>query len=361
MTQSDVAPGVQIVEWSEIEEKFAGPGEAGGGGALLLGNGFSTNIWSAFGYRSLLERSMLTGEARDLFGGRFNFETVLAELSIARNVLSVADPINHSLLDHLDDLAKEVRRGLLETVGQVHPDANQLLARQAPSGGSRFVGAPVQVLDKVASHLQRYSRVFMTNYDLIAYWAKVQADMADLFHGADPFDERQAEEWLYWPQPKVFFLHGALHLWRSLTSNAEGKHTASTETLLLDVIRSSVDQPGLVPLFISEGSSEEKIARISASPYLSFCNRALSETDATLTVLGQALGEVDQHVCDAIECNPHRAVAIGVWVGDVDEQARQRTLQVRSTQLRGRLPNCHDVVFFDSTEHPLTSQKLHCR
>lgn len=89
---------VAIVEWAAIEEAFAGEGLVGAGGALLLGNGFSTNIWSAFGYRTLLEESGLDGTALSLFGDRTNFETVLAELSTARRVLGVATPTEKRLL-----------------------------------------------------------------------------------------------------------------------------------------------------------------------------------------------------------------------------------------------------------------------
>jgi hypothetical protein len=55
-----------------------------------------------------------------------------------------------------------------------------------------------------------------------------------------------------------------------------------------------------------------------------------------------------------------RKVAIGVWVGDIDERDRRQELLTRATQIRGRLSKCRDVVFFDSAEHPLTSPKLHC-
>ncbi len=68
MTETDRTPATQAVEWASIEESFAGGGDVGAGGVLLLGNGLSMNIWSAFGYSTLLERSGLDGTARELFG-----------------------------------------------------------------------------------------------------------------------------------------------------------------------------------------------------------------------------------------------------------------------------------------------------
>lgn len=244
----------------------------------------------------------------------------------------------------------------------MHPDANRLIANGIePTGRFGLVGG-VDVLRELTMYLPRYSKVFVTNYDLISYWAAVQGGIADLFPGSTPFDERQAESWLRdVERPKIFFLHGALHLWRSLATNEEGKRIAAVDTLLLDVVRSSIDHPDRVPLFISEGSSEEKLARISASPYLSFCGRALADTEAPLTVLGHALSDVDQHICDAIERHPDRKVAIGVWVGGVPPDAKEETLATRATAIRGRLAQCRNVTFFDSAEHPLTIAELHCR
>lgn len=362
MTDAEVAPAVQVVEWASIEASFSGDGEVGSGGALLLGNGFSSNIWSDFGYGTLLERSGLAGPARDLFRDRCNFETVLAELSTAQQVIGVVAPDEDELLGRMDDLAVEVRDALLTTVGEVHPEANRLVAGQKPRGTFGVVGVPVQVLADLAKHMPRYSRVFVTNYDVISYWAAVQASLADLLPSSEPFDVGLAEHWLANnSQPKIFFMHGALHLWRSLSTNVEAKHTASPDTLLLDVIKASVEHPDRLPLFISEGSSAEKVARIRASQYLSFCARVLTESDAPLTVLGQSLLDVDEHIRNAIEKHPDRRVAIGVYVGDIhDPDAAARELTIRATAIRGRLAKCRDVVFFNSAEHPLTSPKLRC-
>lgn len=360
MTEASTTPAAQTVSWASIEEKFAGGGDVGTGGVLLLGNGFSMNIWSAFGYSTLLERSGLDGKARELFGSRTNFETVLAELSTALSVVGVVAPDEDDLTVKLKGLACEVREALLETVGEVHPDANQLVAGLLASSNCGVVDMPARVVEELATYLARYAKVFVTNYDLIAYWVAVKGKVADLFPASDPFDEQQAEDWIANnTQPKLFFPHGALHLWRSLVTNQEGKHTVALQTRLLDVIRSSAEHPDQVPLFISEGSSEEKVARISASPYLSFCGRALANAQAPLTVLGQALLDVDRHICDAVERYPCREVAVGVWVGDVDPDGQMQTLVTRATEIRGRLANCRNVVFFDSAEHPLTNPKLH--
>lgn len=358
---TSASTSAKVVTWTSIEKRFAGTGDVANGGALLLGNGFSSNIWSSFGYRSLLDESSLQGEARDLFGDRFNFETVLADLSVARRVVGIAAPHDTRLAARLDKLQSEVRDALIETVGRVHPDANQLLAAKYVGGGI-LQGVPLFAIDEVARHLPRYSRIFVTNYDLVSYWASVHAGVADLFSASNPFDVDQAEQWLATNlQPKIFFLHGALHLWRSLSTNREGKRTAQPSTRLLDVIRASVEDPDLVPLFISEGSSAEKVARIRASQYLSFCARALDATESPITVLGQALVEVDEHIAASIQARAARPVAVGVYVGNqVNARARADALLTQANEIQGRLSQCRNMIFFDSAEHPLTRAALHC-
>lgn len=348
----------EIVQWTSIASEFEGDGTAGDGGVLLLGNGFSVNVWAAFRYDSLLEESGLAGAARTLFGTRTNFEAVLAELSVADQVVRVAAPEAAELPERLSGLASEVREALFAAVDKVHPDAYQL-AGSADGVSNGFTANQQHVVDELAAHLPRYAKVFVTNYDLLAYWGAVKGELADLFPGRDPFDERRAERWSASSRTKIFFLHGALHLWRSLRTNAEGKHTVGLNSALLDEIRLNGEHVDRVPLFISEGTSAEKVARISASPYLSFCGRALADATEPVTVLGQGLTEADRHISDAIQEHPERRVAVGVHVdASADETARASELRTKAAEVGGRLSRCREVVFFDSAEHPLTSPRL---
>ncbi|ACV79053.1 DUF4917 family protein [Nakamurella multipartita] len=361
MRPDNPVPDVRIAQWTDIQGLFH-DGDSDDG-ALLLGNGFSTNIWSRFAYSSLLAESELTGQARELFGRGCNFEAVLANLTVAQQISLVVEPNNLRLHSKLGQLADEIRGGLRQAVQQVHPEPSDLCAGLLPMPGMcHTVGLPRNVLDDVKMHLPRYSVVFTTNYDLITYWVVVSAGMADLFPGGDAFDVERAESWRQdSTQPKIFFLHGALHLWRSLSSNAESKLTTNPGVALLDMIRLATADPDHVPLFISEGSSPDKVARIGASPYLSFCARSLAASRAPLTVLGQALDDVDLHIRELIECHPDRPVAIGVWVGDIPDQTnRPDVLRARATMIRGRLPRSRNVTFFDSSDHPLTDPEMNC-
>ena len=67
---------------------------------------------------------------------------------------------------------------------------------------------------------------------------------------------------------KVLYLHGGLHLYR-LPSGATIKRKAEAGLSLLDLFGVPFTE-GAIPLFITEGTSQDKLASIHRSDYLSF-------------------------------------------------------------------------------------------
>jgi hypothetical protein len=67
---------------------------------------------------------------------------------------------------------------------------------------------------------------------------------------------------------KVLYLHGGLHLYR-LPSGVAIKRKAEAGRSLLDLFGVSFME-GATPLFITEGTSQDKLASIRRSDYLSF-------------------------------------------------------------------------------------------
>lgn len=216
---------VTVLPWSELEEEFAGTGSPGCGGALLLGNGFSQNIWSGFGYHRLLDCSGLTGVARELFGDRTNFETVLSELAVTERVLGIAASDHTEIGEQLRELAAEVRDGLRAAVDNVHPELRDLVVEEPWDGSDGFKRRVNVIPDRVEDYLCRHSSIFTTNYDLLSYWPVVSGRAADLFPGGDPFDLARAVGWATYWSSAIYFLHGSLFLWRDL---AEAMRKAST-------------------------------------------------------------------------------------------------------------------------------------
>ena len=107
-----------LLAWDELREQRDWSG-------LLLGNGFSQNIWERFRYPSLYEPSLsgavqpsLTEEDTHLFDRLTtrNFEVVLSALSIGRLVTSALD----RNADFLEERYESIRRALIAAVHHVH-------------------------------------------------------------------------------------------------------------------------------------------------------------------------------------------------------------------------------------------------
>ena len=124
-------------------------------------------------------------------------------------------------------------------------------------------------------------------------------------------------------------------------------------------MRRNLEDPLYSPLFISEGTTEEKVASIRKSEYLSFTSRVLRNTDMPLTVLGHSLSNQDAHICRSLQAFPDRHIAIGVHLRS--SSSGDDALEVNGRELAGRIPACKNVTVFDASEHPLTSETLVCR
>ena len=123
---------------------------------LLIGNGFSMNIWEGFSYKRLFDKALLTQEAKDIFKAlsTTNFEGVLEKLMHTQTILN-------ALGDDASDIEKiyeSVQSGLFEAVRKVHIPWAQ---------------TPDDTLSIIANVVNRHQEVFTTNYDLIPYWAQV--------------------------------------------------------------------------------------------------------------------------------------------------------------------------------------------
>lgn len=312
---------------------------------LLLGNGFSTNLWSRFGYASLFAEAELDAPARTVFAEleTSNFETALECLHHARVTLrALGEPEGR-----VEALYDDVRGTLFRTVSSVHVRSGHLSLSRATT---------------IAKALSEHRAVFTTNYDLTLYWAVLKArsryepGLLDYFY-KEPSGEAPL---LFDPTHRVFqregltrlhYLHGAIHLWQD-DAGRDGKWTNAQRGNLLDMADDDPAADGRRPLFVSEGTAAMKDSRIRRSPYLSFCRDQLTADSAPTVVLGHSLARADQHVAAALNTGPRRLIAVSVWTGG-GPQAVERSMN----HAREMLPD-QELVFFDSSTHPLGSDEL---
>ena len=323
----DVAVDGRLSEWDEIDD--------GSWKSLLLGNGFSINIWNRFGYNSLYEEAQkpqvdtnLTEQSRALFErlNTTNFEDILRILYHAK---LVDEQLQGPQVEQIDALYTNVKNSLAAAVHYSH------------------VVEGFHSLRRINDALQSYRSIFSTNYDLVPYWAIMNKDTGrfrDLFWSADGlFDLNNTS--VFGKATVIHYLHGALHL----VEDSKGKTmklTAREGERLSSLF--DLDHPELFPLFIAEGSSETKLARIRKNDYLRFCYQKLVGNKEGVVVLGHSLHkDYDQHIIEALNESPCEKISVSVW----PHQDAEDIIALKSRlhqELKGK-----SLFFFNSETHPL--------
>ncbi|KAF6696959.1 DUF4917 family protein [Pseudomonas sp. EKM23D] len=267
--------------------------------AILIGNGASRAIWEDFAYDSLFENAR-TVEEKPLSASELSVFDALQTRSFeqALGALKTTSRVNKALA--VSSAAPRnryyaIKEALINTIHAVHIPWRLV----QPS-----------TLAAINGELARYSTVFTSNYDLLNYWAILHAPgIDDLFRGAEAcFDLRDTRT----DATRILYLHGGLHLVRNLDGTA--RKLPSTDSTLLSsfAINNTLKTLDDVPLFVSEGSVQEKLKTIRSSDYLSYCYAQLLNHQGALCVFGHELGTQDSHLVDAIRHARPSTLAISV-------------------------------------------------
>ncbi|SDX79449.1 protein of unknown function [Nitrosomonas halophila] len=261
-----------INNWNEVSRHYTG--------ALLLGNGASRAVDDRFDYGSLVQHAfdhgLLAGDVQNLF--RFfqteDFELVLRLVWQASNVnksLNIPDNQTHNAY-------VRVRDTLIQAVRDVHPEYQDV-----------SVKIPI-----IYEFVKRFDTVISLNYDLILYWAVMYGlDIQDRCSLKDCFVQGVFDEdWRRLRQPingnnsvtLAFYPHGSLVLARNLVES-EFKLTGNGIGLL-EAILQGWETEQYVPLFVSEGTAQQKIKSIHGSSYLSTIYREVLTSTQSLKYIG---------------------------------------------------------------------------
>lgn len=315
---------------------------------LLLGNGFSCNIWGNYSYTSLFSYSqkykiepILKESVLKIFTGleTTNFEEVLKAL------LTTAI-VKESLGENTEEVVEvyeNVRNNLFNTVHATH---------------IRFTELKKDLLGK---ELINFRKVFTTCYDLIPYWSVYNTipseKQRDFFWNQTLFNPRDVK--IYNPKQVTafYYLHGALHLKTNLAGDTNKILGASDSLPEIDNYEFRKIGTSL-PLFITEGAGDYKLNKIKSNSYLDFCYKELSKIEDGLVIIGQGLDPTyDQHLVDAIIKNERlEYVAISIYSGLTLYQKEQMIKFFEARLLRHN-PKL-ELFFFESESHPLCSKDL---
>lgn len=294
----------RIFEWQEIAENYYG-------GSLLLGNGASMSIDNRFGYTSLVdharENGLFTQDIQQLFNffNTTDFELVLRLVWQASNIncaLLIQDNRTHAAY-------VRVRECLIESVRDVHPEYHEI---------SEHIPTLYQFLKK-------FRTVISLNYDLILYWSIMYGfDVNDRHSLKDCFYYGQFhEDWSLLRKPiygnvsttLAFYPHGSLVLCRD-NIETESKIKGNSDGLLEAILRAWQSEQ-VVPLFVSEGTSKQKINSIRSSSYLNTVYReVLTTLEPSLVIYGWGLWEQDIYILERIALSQVRSVAVSVYGND---------------------------------------------
>lgn len=321
----------KIFQWAEIKSRFTG-------GALLLGNGASMAIHSGFGYASLKceaqAHGYITPELADTFK---SFKTDDFELILRR--LWDATLVNKALgiePGKVETAYQQVRKALIATVRKVHITNDE----------ARKYFEPMYLF------MKDFEMVFSLNYDLLVYWAMMASRkplgnwFKDCFVDAGLF----CEDWEKLRKPfgaegssLVFYPHGSLITYRRTEDYLERKLSLKSSEIenLLDQILAYWEKGYGVPLFVSEGSAEQKKKSITSSSYLSTVfHEALPSCGESLVIYGWAVSEQDKHLLMQLCRSGLRRVAASVYGGS------QESAESIEKKLKGAGVN--EVLFFDA-------------
>jgi hypothetical protein len=151
-------------------------------------------------------------------------------------------------------------------------------------------------------------------------------------------------------EQNIFYVHGGLHLF---DAGAElVKYTwKRTGIRLIDQVRLALEEEKY-PLFVAEGTSQEKLGHIRHHSYLGRIERSFLEISGSLFLYGVSCAANDQHVLDWIAKGKLSRVYVGVF-GNEDSEANTALCE-RATSLAGarsrftRRASPLAVSFFDA-------------
>lgn len=299
---------------------------------VLLGNGFSRALFNdIFAYEALFLRAdfaALDPKVREAFGalGTMDFEVVMKALRNASELVNLYQPEQGGLVERLRRDAIALREVLAQTVADNHP--------------ARPSDVPPAAYSACRTFLSHFDKVYTLNYDLLLYWTMMQSEVPPRIQDPDDGFRRPEDgpaEYVTWnpsesKYQRVFYLHGALHLFDA-GAILKKMTWVNTGLALIDQIRSALSQ-NYFPLVVSEGTTDEKKDRIFHSGYLTRGYRSFADIGGALFTFGFAMSENDDHWLRCIAKGKTKVLAVGLY-GNPESDANRRIRQ-RADALSGQ-------------------------
>lgn len=310
----------------------------------LLGNGFSRACRDdIFAYGALFERAdfaALSGSAREAFESleTRDFEIVIEALRQSAKLAHLYGS-SEAALERMREDADGLREVLVAAIASSHPNHPHEISTEQYAACRTFLAS--------------FQRIYTLNYDLLLYWAIMHSDAGPPIRADDGFrgSPDDSTDYVVWDpassnhDQNIFYVHGGLHLFDAGFELV--KYTWSrTGVRLIDQVRSALAAEKY-PLFVAEGTSDEKLARIRHHAYLGRIERSLLELTGALFVYGASFGSSDAHVLDWLSRGKISHLYVGVY-GDESLPASQGLMQRAKAVTAQRRGRPLQVTFFDA-------------
>jgi hypothetical protein len=311
---------------------------------LLTGNGFSIACRpDIFVYGKLFERadfSRLSESARGVFDalGTTDFERVIRTLRDTSKLMHLYTG-DQSIRERIQADAEGLREVLVHTIASSHPEMPSDIREEEYAACRRF--------------LANFNTTYTLNYDLLLYWTAMHVPDGQSPSSDDGFrkpeDDYDAAYVVWEPDQShdqnIWYLHGALHVFDAGTEVQ--KYTwVNTGVRLIEQIRDALRRE-YYPLFVAEGTSEEKLTRIRHSDYLAKGYRSFSSIQGALFIYGHSLAPSDEHYLRLVERGKLEHVFVGLH-GDPASATNRATIRRANLLAERRKKGNLRVSFFDS-------------
>lgn len=338
-----------IQQWNEIKEDFTD--------TLVLGNGASIAVDRKFSYKSLLETArtekFITKDVERVFKhfGTNDFEFVLHVIFQAHHVnqaLSIKD-------SKTERVYRDIQAALIQAVQEVHATYD--------------VVEPY--LERIMEFMKRFKFVISLNYDLIVYWAMMKGKdkygpwLKDAFiipiqrswFGHDLGGLSFEEDWGFLLNPYedvggatlIFYPHGNLMLSTDVLGNDMKITRKNPEVYLLDTVLDLWRSGEAMPLFVSEGESQQKERAIQRNKYLqAIFKDALPKAGPNIAVLGWSMSENDGHLLRQLCMGETKAIAVSVHMQGKSTRQIEYVCATAKSKILKANPKTK-VTFFDAT------------
>ncbi|WP_337881284.1 DUF4917 family protein [Rheinheimera sp.] len=309
----------------------------------LLGNGFSIACRpNIFLYGKLYEKadfSELSPYVKKAFEALStqDFERVIKALRDTKEIIRVYRGTDTTLIEQLQKDADGLRELLVQTIAACHPAWPGEIFEHEYTACREFIG--------------NFKTVYTLNYDLLLYWAQMHTQDGEDPNSDDGFrkpeDDFEATyvTWEPWNSKTqtMWFLHGALHLFDA--GSETQKYTwINTGVRLIDQIREALNKD-YYPIFVSEGTSREKYAKIKHNDYLAKGYRSFCEIGGCLFIYGHSLAANDEHFLKRIENGKLKKIYVSIF-GDPNSTQNKEIIERANRMATARKYGGLEVAFY---------------